>query len=289
MIEDFIASWPLFHSSWLAGWILVVLLSMSGVLVVARDQIFIGAAVAEASTLGIAFGMWLTTAGPFHGVEWMESDAFLSALAGGFSVLAAFVTVRGGSAGRETNEAITGWVFLAAASLAILLVSHSPHGTEEVHRLLSSSIIGTSETEVWILAGLTTVLAGGMLAFRGRILLVLTDPDMAQASGIRARSWDITLCCLLGLTVGLSLRISGMLYTFGCLVLPSLAARNFCRNARSVFIAAPVAGLLTCAVAFVLANHHDQPPGQMAVAAMCGAAALASLGRRVWRRTWRRG
>ncbi|MBI4600699.1 MAG: metal ABC transporter permease [Planctomycetes bacterium] len=96
--------------------------------------------------------------------------------------------------------------------------------------------------------------------------------------------WDITPCCLLGVTVGLSLRVSGMLYTFGCLVLPSLAARSFCRNARSVLIAAPITGLFTCAAAFVLANHYDQSPGQTAVAAMCGAAALASLGRMAWRR-----
>src|SRR6185295_13468873 len=96
--------------------------------------------------------------GPLREFEWLKSDAFLSALAVVGSILAALFTARGGSAGRDTNEAITGWVFLAAGSLSILVVQHSPHGVEEVHKLLSSTLIGTSESEVWFLGGYTLVL-----------------------------------------------------------------------------------------------------------------------------------
>ena len=59
MIQDFAASWHLFHNSYLAGWLIGLLLALIGVLVVARNQIFIGVAVSQASTLGIALTMWL--------------------------------------------------------------------------------------------------------------------------------------------------------------------------------------------------------------------------------------
>ena len=36
---------------------------------------------------------------------------------------------------------MTGW-YLTAASVSILVVSHSPHGLEEIHRLLSSTSSG---------------------------------------------------------------------------------------------------------------------------------------------------
>ena len=39
-------------------WLIALLLSMIGVLVIAKDQIFLSAAVSQASTLGIALGMW---------------------------------------------------------------------------------------------------------------------------------------------------------------------------------------------------------------------------------------
>ena len=42
---------------WRVG-LIGVLLSLVGVFVVARDQIFIGAAVSQASLFGIAVGMW---------------------------------------------------------------------------------------------------------------------------------------------------------------------------------------------------------------------------------------
>jgi ABC-type Mn2+/Zn2+ transport system permease subunit len=281
MLDEFFRSWPLFQNSYLAGWIVSILLSTVGVVVVARDQVFIGAAVSEASTLGVAVGMWLTSAGPFQGVEWMQSDAFLSALAVASSIAAALVTARGGAAGQTTSEATTGWVFLAAASVSILIVQHSPHGIEEVHRLVSSSIIGSSRAEVWWLGGFTVIICTFLLAFRRRILLVLTDPEMAQASGLNTRTWALSLCCILGLTVGLSLRTAGMLYTFGCLVLPSLAARHLCRKAQQVFLAAPLVGLVTNIAAFILANHYDNPPGQMSVALLCCVAAAASIGRKL--------
>ena len=50
--------------------------------------------------------------------------------------------------------------YFFSASGAILIVSHSPHGLDEIHRLLSSSIIGATQREVWtfgVLVVLTTL------------------------------------------------------------------------------------------------------------------------------------
>src|SRR5512143_1290426 len=139
MIQSFITSWALFYQSYLTGWLIGLLLSLIGVLVVARDQIFIGAAISQASTLGVALTMGAAALLPEERFPWLHSTVFLSAMAVIFSVVAASITGHGGASGKESHEAITGWVFLVSSSLSILLVSHSPHGLEEVHRLLSSS------------------------------------------------------------------------------------------------------------------------------------------------------
>ncbi len=152
MIQEFAASWHLFHNSYLAGWLIGLLLALIGVLVVARNQIFIGVAVSQASTLGIALTMWLGTALPSGLLLGFTIESLSTIMAVVFSVIAALITVPGGEENQETPEAITGWVFLFAASGAILIVSHSPLGLEEIHRLLSSSIIGASAIDVWIFA-----------------------------------------------------------------------------------------------------------------------------------------
>jgi ABC-type Mn2+/Zn2+ transport system permease subunit len=60
-----------------------------------------------------------------------------------------------------------------------------------------------------------------------------------------------------------------MLYTFGCLVLPALVAKNLCREVQQMFFVAPVVAILAGITGFVLANYYDYPPAQMTVALYC--------------------
>ena len=277
MIRDFVSSWPLFHNTYATGCLIALLLSIVGVLVVARDQILLCPAVSQASTLGIALGMRVGST--FEGMHpaWLESDGFLSFMAVLFCVMAALFTWHGGKPKRESYEAATGWIFLLSASASILIVSKSPHGLEEIYRLLSSNIIGATAADVWMFAILvaSTVLFLAM-TYR-RILLLAMDPGMAISVGMKRKTWELLISVWLGLAVGLSMRSSGMLYTFGCLVLPALIAKNLCREVFSMFLVAPCIALLCATAGFVVANHHDYPPAQMTVAFLCAILAAAWL------------
>lgn len=266
MIGEFLASWALFQNTYMAGWLIGLLLSLVGVLVVARDQIFIGAAISQASTLGIALAMWIGGWVAMGSPPWLQSDRFLTTMAVAFSLFAALITSGGGDAGRESHEAITGWVFLVSASLSILIVSHSPHGLEEIHRLLASSIIGATAGDIWTFGALTAFTALWLWATHRRVLLFVMDPAMAAAVGMTNARWGALISVWLGLAVGLSIRSSGMLYTFGCLVLPALIAKNVCREVRPMFFVAPVVAVGAGTIGFVLANYYDYPPAQMTVA-----------------------
>lgn len=269
MIQNFLSSWGLFYQSYLTGWLISLLLSLIGVLVVARDQIFIGAAISQASTFGIALTMWAAALPSLMEIEWLHSDLFLSTTAVAFSVLAASLTARAGEIGKESHEAITGWVFLISASLSILIVSHSPHGLEEIHRLFSSSIIGATVVDLWMFGGLTLLTAALLMFLHRKILLFALDPSMAVAVGIKLDHWNLMTSAWLGLAIGLSIRASGMLYTFGCLVLPALVAKNLCRQVRTMFFVSPAVAVGTGIIGFILANQYDYPPAQLTVALLC--------------------
>jgi ABC-type Mn2+/Zn2+ transport system permease subunit len=224
--------------------------------------------------------MWASVVFSLERFSWFQSDVFLSAMAVIFSILAASITGRGGETGKESHEAITGWVFLISGSLSILIVSHSPHGLEEIHRLLSSSIIGATSADIWNFSLLTFLTVFLIFLFYRKILLFTLDPSMASAIGMKMRIWSLTTSAWLGLAVGLSIRTSGMLYTFGCLILPALVAKNLCREVRYMFWVAPTVAVGTGIIGFLLANHYDYPPGQMTIALFClelvGAWALRS-------------
>ena len=269
MIASFLDSWSLFQHAYASGWLIGVLLSLIGVLVVARDQIFIGAAVSQASLLGIAVGIWLGSLMTVDHQSWWQSDIFHSCMGGLFAILAALMTAHGGRrAGQETHEAMTGWGFLVSISMSILLLSHSPRGLEEINRLLSSTIIGAREQDVWIFAVLTLLTCIALVRFYRPLLLLVLDSEMAQAVGVRTGLLNNLLSIWLGLAVGFSIHVSGVVYTFASLVLPALAAKNLGRTARSLFFIAPCVSFGTGIVSFVLANYYDFPPGQMSAACL---------------------
>ena len=267
MIDSFVSSWPLFQNAYLSGWLIGILLSLIGVLVVARDQIFIGAAVSQASLLGIALGIW--SVGLLSPDSWWNSDLVHSFMGGLFAVLAAFLTTGGGRrAGQETHEAITGWVFLFSVSASILLLAHSPHGMEEINRLLSSTIIGARVGDVWIFSGMTLLTVSALIVYYRPVLLITLDPVMARAVGLRTGLWNGLLSTWLGLAVGFSIHVSGVVFAFASLVLPALVAKNVGWTAQSLFVLAPCVSLGSSVFAFVVANHYDFPPGQMAAACL---------------------
>lgn len=281
MIAEFFSSWALFHNTYVAGWLIALVLSLVGVVVVARDQIFIGAAVSQASSLGIALGMWggaWLTADPASPIR---SELFLSLAAVLFAVLAALATMRDTSGSGATHEATTGWVFLGSASVSILVLARSPHGLEEIHHLLSSSIIGATRADVWLFGALAAVTIASVARAHQRLILFVMDPAMAAAVGMRTGLWATAVAAWLGLVIGLSMRVSGLLYTFGCLVLPALIASNTCREVRAMLAVAPLIGIGAGVSGFVLANHYDDPPAQTTVAVLSAVWLLARLWRRV--------
>ncbi|MBA3686552.1 MAG: metal ABC transporter permease, partial [Planctomycetes bacterium] len=166
-------------------------------------------------------------------------------------------------------ESRTGWVFLAASALGVLLLTRSPHGAHEVERLIASSLLGAEASDVGLFAVLATVTGLFALMLRRRLTLLAIDPAAAQVQGLRRRWWDVAIALWLGLSIGLAIRVCGLLFAFGCLVLPALAARGLCREVRSQFLVAPALAVAACVVGFALANHHDLPPAQVAVGLLC--------------------
>ena len=281
MWREFIDSWPLFHHAYLAGAGMAVALALTGVVVVARNQIFVGAAVSQASTLGIAALLWLSgLSAAWH--ERVEEVHGLTHFAGVLaSVVAALFAGREARAGREGREALTGWIFLLGASASVLIVSNSPHGLEEVQRLQLSSLIGATPGDVAGFGALAAFAIVFVAVARPRLMLFCVDPVMAASVGLRVGAWSVGLALWLGLVTGFSLYSAGMLFTFGGLVLPALLARALCREFAPVFVLAPLLALAAAFAGFVLANHFDLPPAQMTVALLSLALPVAWLFRRL--------
>lgn len=268
MIADFIDSLSLFLDSYLSALFGAVALSVLGVLVVARNQLFFAVAVSQACLLGIAVNLWL---------DWHSPRLAATAAA----LLASSLIAFKGRDGLGRTEETTAWIFLAASSFSILLLAKQPFGLKEVQSLFSSSVIGASRMDVAVLAGLAAIGIAVVFFFRSKLTLFASDPVMAAAVGmpVAALNWGSTLA--LGAGTGLVMQTSGLLFTFGCLALPALIAINLCSETRSLFVVAPIAAVIGVGSGLVIANYYDFPPGQMIVAILAGLMALSWGGNRV--------
>ncbi len=252
MITEFIDSWSLFGSTYLTALAGGVLLSLVGVFVVARDQVFLAAAVSQSSMLGVALSLLLGWASP-------------ALMAVGCSVGAALFINHRRERGGATSQETTGWVFLLASALSILLLVKQPFSMKEVQALTASTMIGSTSREAWIFAALGLLFAGFIVTQRQRIVLWLSDPVMAAAVGMRPGLWTAGLAVVLGLSAGLMLRSTGLLFTFGCLVLPALAAKNLTGEICGLFWLAPLIAATGVLTGLVVAHFYDLPPGPVIV------------------------
>jgi zinc/manganese transport system permease protein len=277
MIADFLASWSLFGVTYAVGILAAAALAQVGLWVVARNQIFLGAAVAQASALGVALALSAAPLAGLAALGWLDSGALPLALAVLASVTTAWLVGRPRGARSESPEALNAFVFLVASSVPVLLLAHSPHGLEEIQRLLFSTLLTASPVDLALFAALAT--GGAILTvWAGDALLLLSvDPDSATAFGLNAPRWRAVSALWLGLAVGLAIRATGTLFAFGCLVLPALAAKGFCREVRTMAWLAPLIGAGAALVGFFAGHVFDVPPAHAAVALLAACVAASWL------------
>ena len=293
--QEFQESYELFPEIYQSGLLIAILLSIVGVLVVARNQIFIGAAITQTSTFGISIALSIV------GLEAM-SDATGQArqdLILRYSILAATictvwafvdksfflsilqklkipVSPSKESAGKS-KEDITGWLFLLSSAGAIVLVSNTPLGMEEVKKLTLSSIIGTESSDVTLLLILTIKVILFILIFMNSIVLTFTDRNYAKSLKIPVTLIEFIFAFLMGIILGATLKISGTLYTFGCLILPVLVASCLCKSTRLLFILSPLIALTCVFLGFSLGNFYNIPQAQLTIFFLCLLLPLAKI------------
>lgn len=277
MLDGFLSSWSLFANAWLSAWLIAGLLGMLGIAVLARQQVFLGAAMSQAATACVAVSMVL--AASTHAAGWLRQGGDTAV-----AVIGAIATALLVGLGRGHRESQTAWVFLVGSAAAMLVVAHTPHGLEEVNRLVASSLVGATLFDVIVFAVLLAAMAALAATQGRRIRAMLLDPAYAVASGVPVAAWEWKLAVVLGFSVGWALHVAGLLYAFGCLVLPAMAARHLARETRTMFWLSPLLAVVCAVVGSIAADAYDLPPAQVAVAFMAGLVPIAAGVR--WLRSW---
>lgn len=206
--------------------------------VLARGIVFIDLAVAQIAGLGLIVADLFN----FEPHGWQ-----VQAIAIGSALCAAAVLHGLERRWPQIQEALIGVMFVLAATAAIILVSHNPHGGEHLRDMLAGQIL-------WV--GWDTLLEPLLItAFAGLAWWLL-----------RGKLGRLGFYLLFAVAITCSVQLIGVYLVFASLILPALAVRKC--DTKTALIMAYVVGITGYAAGLLVSSLFDLPSGPVIVWAL---------------------
>ncbi len=144
------------------------------------------------------------------------------------TALAASLLYAGGVGGlrrRVASDAATGLALVGALALGVILASDVYETGAGVDRLLFGSLIGLSDQDLWLTAGVVALVAVLDLVLRRAWLAQGFDPTTARALGVRPALADAVLMIAVAAAAVVALDAVGALLVTAVLVIPAATVR----------------------------------------------------------------
>jgi ABC-type Mn2+/Zn2+ transport system permease subunit len=252
-----------------AGLIIALLCAYLGVYVVLKRIVFVGAALAEIATVGVATS-YLPIIAHLPLLRGMDPATTRPLFLALLFVLAGilFCAQQMGSS-RVPREAIIGVSYGAATAFAIVFLSLSPSGEQEALDLIQGDVLTISVDIVQRLLWFAIPIALIHFLFFKEFVLVSFDAEFARTIGYRARALDLLFYLTLGLTIAIAIKVVGTLLVFGYLVLPPVAALKLTRRLHMAFLISAGIAVTATVAGIYLSSWKDSniPMGPAMVAA----------------------
>jgi len=235
-----------------------------GVFLVLRRLVFLGVALPQISSTGVAFAlslpMWLNLA---HSDQGHNETEHMLAFAGStlFSLSAVFILAVQERRQRGLPEGRLGTAYVVAAALSIIIMSKNPHGEVGWLNLMKGEVITISNFDFALTGGALALVLLVLGLFYKEVLFVSFDRAMATTLGKNVVLWDLVLYLVIGMTVSMSVLSVGPLISFGFLLIPALAAHLIARTLRECMVIAAVMGGVAAFLGFWIAYAQDLPIG----------------------------
>jgi ABC-type Mn2+/Zn2+ transport system permease subunit len=275
-VSDTFTTVLLFKEALYGALVIALGCSVLGVYVVLRRIVFVGAALAQLSSAGIALGMFLYGLG--IGGELTHHPVAMALI---FSMVGAiFFGIGGGGRSGVPPDAVIGVTYAVAAAAGILLIAKARTG--EAHDIfLQGNILGITHVDTLVLLSVTVPVLIIHAVFYKEFLFVSFDRETARTLGYNVRFWNLLLYATLGAVIAYAMQFGGVMLVFNFLVLPAVTGLMLARSMGSIFAIAAASALLAAALGFGLSVVFDLPSGPTIIAVSGGIALVAWAGRRL--------
>lgn len=254
-----------------------------GVFLVLRRMIFLGVALPQISSTGVAVALsmhiWFGHADGGHGAD-QRGLTFIGSTV--FSLLAILWLAVMERRGKGITEGRIGTAYVVATAVSLLLLSKCPTAERGWLDLLKGQIIAVSALDLQITGGTFAAVLLVLFWFRKEFILVSFDREMALTLRKNVLLWDVLLYLLIGMTISVAVLSVGPLISFGFLLIPPLTAHLLAANLRQFAVLASLLGGVAAFAGCCIAVKWDLPVGPTDVVLLGALYFLVFLGRKLF-------
>ncbi len=272
LLEPF--KFEFFRNGTLAAILVGGLCGLIGVYIVLRGMSYIGHGLSHAIFGGAV-------------VAYVASWNFYVA-AGLWGFLAAILINRTVRRTKISADAAIGVITTASFAIGVALISRYRHFTRNFDAALFGNILGVSQDDVLVVAGVT-VLIGIVVFFAYKHLLFTTfDPEVAHVYGVKTEWIDTLFALMLAAALIASMQILGVTLIAAALVIPAISARLLTDNFNRMIVYSTLIGAATGLLGMYVSYFADVASGATIVLLQAVvfviALAISSLQKRAARR-----
>jgi zinc/manganese transport system permease protein len=154
-----------------------------------------------------------------------------------------------------------GAVQALALALGFLFVSLYGGVLGDLESLLFGDLLGVSDGQVLVLAVVAFAALAALAALARPLLFASVDPGVAAARGVPVRLLSLAFLLLLGLAVGATSQITGVLLVFALLVAPAASAQALTARPLASLLLTVALGLLVVWLGLGIAYFSIYPAG----------------------------
>jgi zinc transport system permease protein len=242
--------------AFLAGAVVGVLAPVVGFFLVQRQMSLIGDGIGHVAFAGVALG-YLIGVSPV----W---TALLAAVAGAVAI--EWLRARRKAAGDQALAL----VFYTGIAGGVVLISSAGALNANLFSYLFGSILTVTRTDLTRIAllGLGSLILVAVLL--RSLLAVAIDEEGARVSGLPVPVLNGAVSLLAALTIGISMRIVGILLIAALMVLPVIAAQRVAWSLRSTMALSIGIGLSSVLAGLTISYYGNLPPGGTIVLSATG-------------------
>jgi zinc transport system permease protein len=177
---------------------------------------------------------------------------------------------------RTAGDQALALIFYTGIAAGVVFVSAAGALNANLFSFLFGSILTVTGGDLALVAALGAVGLAVVVALYQALVAVAIDEEGARVSGVRVPLLNVTLAALTGVTVGISMRIVGILLIAALMVLPVIAAARVAWSVRSTLAISCGIGLACTFVGLTVSYYGDLAPGGAIVLVAAGAFVVAS-------------